>query len=311
MEALESPCYSDMGMDHSFLEQWELTSLAHEFNAEEHLGVALRHDLERCPSSESYSSYASVRPKKIAKTNSWSSSTTTELNSVLLPDASASGPKILSFGNPVCAFRGSLVSEPKEEMDVPVAKGPKRGRTTSHNQEHIMAERKRREKLSQRFIALSAIVPGLKKKDKASVLGDGIKYLKQLQEKVQSLEEQIAKRNVESAVLVRKSQLSSDDDSSSCDENCNEGHDESLPEIEAKVCDKSILIKIHCENKKGALVRVISEIEKLRLSVMNTNVMTFTGASLDITVMTQMEEEFCITAKDLVKKLNSAFRQFM
>lgn len=29
--------------------------------------------------------------------------------------------------------------------------------------DHIMAERKRREKLSQRFIALSAIVPGLKK----------------------------------------------------------------------------------------------------------------------------------------------------
>lgn len=32
-----------------------------------------------------------------------------------------------------------------------------------HTQDHIMAERKRREKLSQRFIALSAIVPGLKK----------------------------------------------------------------------------------------------------------------------------------------------------
>lgn len=30
-------------------------------------------------------------------------------------------------------------------------------------QDHILAERKRREKLSQRFIALSALVPGLKK----------------------------------------------------------------------------------------------------------------------------------------------------
>lgn len=33
----------------------------------------------------------------------------------------------------------------------------------SQSQDHIIAERKRREKLSQRFIALSAIVPGLKK----------------------------------------------------------------------------------------------------------------------------------------------------
>lgn len=36
-------------------------------------------------------------------------------------------------------------------------------RPHSQTQDHIIAERKRREKLSQRFIALSAIVPGLKK----------------------------------------------------------------------------------------------------------------------------------------------------
>lgn len=36
-------------------------------------------------------------------------------------------------------------------------------RTPSSAQDHILAERKRREKLSQRFIALSAIVPGLKR----------------------------------------------------------------------------------------------------------------------------------------------------
>lgn len=44
--------------------------------------------------------------------------------------------------------------------------GTKRTATNSRfsqAQDHILAERKRREKLSQRFIALSAIVPGLKK----------------------------------------------------------------------------------------------------------------------------------------------------
>lgn len=35
--------------------------------------------------------------------------------------------------------------------------------TGSSNKEHVMAERKRRERLCQRFIALSKIVPGLKK----------------------------------------------------------------------------------------------------------------------------------------------------
>lgn len=36
-------------------------------------------------------------------------------------------------------------------------------RSPLHAQDHVIAERKRREKLSQRFIALSAVVPGLKK----------------------------------------------------------------------------------------------------------------------------------------------------
>jgi len=55
--------------------------------------------------------------------------------------------------------------------------------------------------------------------DKASVLGDGIKYLKELQERVKYLEEQTKKRTVEAVVFVKKSQLSADDDTSSCDEN--------------------------------------------------------------------------------------------
>lgn len=317
-----------MGMDQSFLNQWELTNLD-QFGTQ-HLELALGQDLERSPSSESYTSYSSFHPpasteraKKLIKTSSWSSCTT-DKNSAVLSDASC--PRILSFGNPESPLCHSNLShavtmKKKEETDVSIPSkrnygamsgdGTKRAnagaRPASHNQEHIMAERKRREKLSQRFIELSAVVPDLKKMDKASVLGDAIKYLKQLQEKVTSLQDQVTQRNVESAVLVKKSQLCANDDSSSSDEN----FDESLPEIEARVCEKTILIKIHCENRKGILVKALSEIEKLHLSVTNTSVMPFTSSSLDITVMTQTEEEFSMTAKDLVKKLNSAFREFM
>ncbi|KAJ6315266.1 hypothetical protein OIU78_018702 [Salix suchowensis] len=97
---------------------------------------------------------------------------------------SAFPPNILSFFNSNHANHMGLM-KPKEEA----VQGPKRintnGTRLSQSQDHIIAERKRREKLSQRFIALSAVVPGLKKMDKASVLGDAIKYLKQLQDKVQ------------------------------------------------------------------------------------------------------------------------------
>ena len=58
--------------------------------------------------------------------------------------------------------------EPPNRMNEPInRKGTKRAqplyRNQTNAQDHIMAERKRREKLTQRFVALSALVPGLKK----------------------------------------------------------------------------------------------------------------------------------------------------
>jgi len=128
--------------------------------------------------------------------------------------------------------------------------------------------------------------------DKASVLGDAIKYLKQLQEKVKTLEEQSAQKPVESAVLVKKSQLSEDDTSSS-DENFEGGEGEDvnvddLPEIEAKLSEKTVLVKIHCKNHKGVLVKALAEIESFNLSVLNTSAIPFASSALDITVMAQV-----------------------
>ncbi|KAK3026769.1 hypothetical protein RJ639_040308 [Escallonia herrerae] len=70
-------------------------------------------------------------------------------------------------------------------------------RTLSQAQDHVLAERKRRERLTERFIALSALLPGLKKMDKASVLGNAITHIKQLQERVKTLEEEARERDEE------------------------------------------------------------------------------------------------------------------
>ncbi|GAB4848843.1 hypothetical protein Ancab_003637 [Ancistrocladus abbreviatus] len=176
-------------------------------------------------------------------------------------------------------------------------------------QDHIIAERKRREKLSQRFIALSALVPGLKKMDKASVLADAIKYLKQLQEQVKTLEDQTKKRALESVVLVKKSRISLiEDDAASSEENSKRNSDDMLPEIEARVSDKSVLIRIHCEKQQGLLAKILCEIEKLHLTVINSSALKFGNCDLVITIIAQMEGEVSVTAKDLVKKLRFAFQ---
>ncbi|CAN1815423.1 Transcription factor bHLH25 [Linum perenne] len=119
--------------------------------------------------------------------------------------------------------------------------------------------------------------------DKASVLGDAIKYLKQLQERAKTLEEQVNKKTIESVVYVKKSQLSSTDENSDGSSNQSQ-----LPEIEARVSGKDVMIRIHCEKHKGCLPKLLSEIEKLHLNVMNSNVLPFGSSTLDITVVAQV-----------------------
>ncbi|XP_027114691.1 transcription factor NAI1 [Coffea arabica] len=237
-------------------------------------------------------------------------------------------PIILTFGNPstpeinpqplnleddrvvseVLTSHGSFVNLEEEAQNA--RKKKKTGgrvRPALQIHDHILAERKHREQLSQGFVALSAIVPGLKKMDKTSVLGDAIIYLKHLQERVKTLEEQVAQQTMQSVVLVKRSQLLVEDEGSSDDTG---GPDEQpLPEIEAKMRNRNILLRIHCEKHKGVLVQILSEVEKHNLAVMNTCVAPFGNLALDITIITEMEKEFSLTIQELVKILGSALHR--
>ncbi|KAL0450102.1 UNVERIFIED_CONTAM: Transcription factor [Sesamum latifolium] len=241
-------------------------------------------------------------------------------------DRASSVPVILNFGNANspenCRQAPLLVLDPDKEAVVSevfrnegsragkrdgTGNKTRRVRPPSQTYDHIMAERKRREKLSQRFLALSSMVPGLKKTDKTSVLGDTIKYLKFLQERVKTLEEQAAKQTVESVVFVKRSHIM-EDEGSSDEKNRDSNELSSLPEIEARVCDKSILLKILCEKSKDVLVKVVAEVEKLNLAVVNTSVTPFGSLALDITIIAQMDKEMRVAAKDIVRILRSALR---
>ncbi|CAJ1929089.1 unnamed protein product [Sphenostylis stenocarpa] len=175
-------------------------------------------------------------------------------------------------------------------------------RNSIQAQEHVIAERKRREKLSQRFIALSAVLPGLKKMDKASVLGDAIKYVKQLQERVQTLEEQTAKNTTGSSVLVKRSILFADDENS--DSHC----DHSFPEIEVRVSGKDVLIRTQSDKHSGRAAVILSELEKLHFIVHSSSLLPFGNNNVDVTIIAQMKEKY-MAAKDLLGRLRQALKQ--
>ncbi|CAK9256984.1 unnamed protein product [Sphagnum jensenii] len=95
----------------------------------------------------------------------------------------------------------------KDSAECSLSIGPrpprKRGRKPANDREeplnHVQAERQRREKLNQRFYALRSVVPNVSKMDKASLLGDAITYIQELQHKLQEAESQLKELRISHA----------------------------------------------------------------------------------------------------------------
>nr|CAB3487123.1 unnamed protein product [Digitaria exilis] len=177
---------------------------------------------------------------------------------------------------------------------VRIAAGEKSRRLKSvgsmYAQEHIIAERKRREKINQRFVELSTVIPGLKKMDKATILSDATRYVKELQEKLKELENGSNNdRSIESWVLVKKTCVTVPDEGSSPPSWTSSGtaatSRKPLPEIEVRFLEeKSVVVRIHCEDGKGVAVRVLTEVDELHLNIIHANVMPFLASTLIITI---------------------------
>uniref|UniRef100_I1PE92 BHLH domain-containing protein n=1 Tax=Oryza glaberrima TaxID=4538 RepID=I1PE92_ORYGL len=141
--------------------------------------------------------------------------------------------------------------------------------------EHVVAERKRREKINQRFMELSAVIPKLKKMDKATILSDAVSYIRELQEKLKALEEQAAARVTEAAMATPSPARAMN-------------HLPVPPEIEVRCSPTNnvVMVRIHCENGEGVIVRILAEVEEIHLRIINANVMPFLdqGATMIITI---------------------------
>ncbi|KAL0332384.1 UNVERIFIED_CONTAM: Transcription factor [Sesamum calycinum] len=225
-------------------------------------------------------------------------------------------PIILNFGNanstpdenpqhmprPMNSAEEAVVSQALAAQEP--ARRTSRPRPPSQTYDHIVAERRRRELLSKRFSILSGMVPGLTKMDKTSVLGDAINYLHRLQERVKTLEKQATKQTIESFVLVKKSQIVEDSESSDEKDECSP-EDQPLPEIEAKICNNQIVLRIQCPKFKGVVTRLLAQVDKLNLTIVNTVVVTLGNHAFDITIIAEMEKDSSVLPKEIVRVLHS------
>ncbi|KAF7069112.1 hypothetical protein CFC21_074780 [Triticum aestivum] len=199
-------------------------------------------------------------------------------------------------------------------------------------QEHVVAERKRREKINRRFIELSTVIPGLKKMDKATILSDALRYVKEQQEKLKALQDRDV-RSIDSVVLVKRPCISNSDDGFPSPPPSAAGGGGltttmiPLPEIEARISESNVMMRIHCQDGKGVLVTLLAEVEGLHLSITHTNVVSFPASTLIINLMAKarkcehqrqiynlnpagrVDEGFTVAADDIVWKLDSALRR--
>ncbi|KAL1547259.1 transcription factor BHLH42 isoform X1 [Salvia divinorum] len=118
---------------------------------------------------------------------------------------------------------------------------------------HVLAERRRREKLNERFVVLRSMVPFVTKMDKASILTDTIEYLKQLKRRIQQLEAESER----STGRREKSELRRDGGK----------RPKVGATVEVSIIESDALVEISCLDKSGLLLDLMQMLRGLGLHV--------------------------------------------
>ncbi|CAI9288635.1 unnamed protein product [Lactuca saligna] len=136
-------------------------------------------------------------------------------------------------------------------------------KTTSHEElsaNHVLAERRRREKLNERFMVLRSLVPLVTKMDKASILGDTIEYVKQLRKKIQDLE---ARDHRQDTLDTSKRKIRVLDAGST-----GGGRKAARAvQVEVSIIESDALVELQCPHREGLLLDVMKKLRELGVEI--------------------------------------------
>ncbi|KAL0694049.1 hypothetical protein Bca4012_061229 [Brassica carinata] len=157
---------------------------------------------------------------------------------------------------------------------------------------HSLSERKRREKLNDRFMTLRSMIPSISKIDKVSILDYTIEYLQELQRRVQELESCRESTDTEMRMAAKRKKPDGEDESASA--NClnnkrkesDVGEDEPADTGYAGLTDNlrigsfgnEVVIELRCAWREGILLEIMDVISDLNLD--SHSVQSSTGDGL-------------------------------
>ncbi|KAH9308209.1 hypothetical protein KI387_036120, partial [Taxus chinensis] len=189
-----------------------------------------------------------------------------------------------------------------------------------HLSKNLVAERKRRKKLNERLYALRALVPKITKMDRASILGDAIDYIKQLQQQAKELQDELNEMDNMQAGnpgsppdLENGGQQVIDEETLA---RCSAKSDVTKPaanepaedtvhtmQIEVSQLDTHVFnLRIFSEKRVGGFVRLMQAMDRLGLDILNANITSFRGLVLNV-FNAEMRDKEMIQADQLRESL--------
>uniref|UniRef100_A0A1D1Z6E0 Transcription factor GLABRA 3 n=1 Tax=Anthurium amnicola TaxID=1678845 RepID=A0A1D1Z6E0_9ARAE len=176
---------------------------------------------------------------------------------------------------------------------------------------HMLSERKR-EKMNEKFLILKSLLPSVSKTDKASILDDAIKYLKELENRVDNLESYLELRDSEARgrkhpdITERTSDnygrdiIASGKKYSICKrkacevkeqgfENCLILSKDGMMDINVTIIEKEVVIQMSCPWRDYLLLEIVDAISNLHLeahSVQSSNV----DGNLSLTIKSKFRD---------------------
>ncbi|XP_062186647.1 transcription factor BHLH42-like [Phragmites australis] len=207
----------------------------------------------------------------------WNTKGTDDLQNILNPKGTPQRMlKSILFNVPSSHRRCRGDAQSPEPRDGEGASRSRRGQVQAEmSASHVLKERRRREKLNERFIILRSLVPFVTKMDRASILGDTIEYVKQLRRRIQDLESR--SRQIDGNVMTQPPATSHERrrHSTSKGKRATEasGSSTRMPaaagtEVQVSIIESDALLELRCPHRDGLLLRVMQALHReLRLDV--------------------------------------------